>query len=82
MAARMKRVMGLTFDMRGPTRLAGAGPLDGRVRPHRANDRVDDGRPGLGLLLVNGRIVTDEQELVGHIPMDHGNSAAEQVDRG
>jgi hypothetical protein len=22
----------LTFDMRGPTRLAGAGPLDGRVR--------------------------------------------------
>ena len=21
-----------TFDMRGPTRLAGAGPLDGRVR--------------------------------------------------
>ena len=23
----------LTFDMRGPTRLAGAGPLDGRVRP-------------------------------------------------
>jgi hypothetical protein len=24
----------LTFDMRGPTRLAGAGPLDGRVGHH------------------------------------------------
>ena len=30
-AARMKRVMGLTFDMRGADRLAGQRPLDGRV---------------------------------------------------
>lgn len=29
----------LTFDMRGLPRLAGAGPLDGRVRPHLATHR-------------------------------------------
>ena len=52
-AARIKRVMGLTFDMRGAQKAQPFGhPLDGRVRRHSGRRKHEPGPIGLeGLVL-------------------------------